>query len=46
MEYNESFWLSTEERKKYKKLENNIECDVCVIGGGITGISCAYYLIM
>ncbi len=44
MEYNESFWLSTEERKKYKKLENNIECDVCVIGGGITGISCAYYL--
>lgn len=44
MENNKSFWLDTEKRKNYKSVEDNIECDVCVIGGGITGISCAYYL--
>ena len=44
MENNKSFWLDTDKRKKYSELEENIECDVCIIGGGITGISCAYYL--
>lgn len=44
MENNKSFWLDTTQRKKYSELKENIECDVCVIGGGITGISCAYYL--
>ena len=44
MENNKSFWLSTNERKEYNELSDDIECDVCVIGGGIAGISCAYYL--
>lgn len=30
--------------KSYSKLEINEQCDVCIIGGGITGISLAYYL--
>lgn len=44
MKNNKSFWLQTVKRKQYKGVEENIECDVCVIGGGITGLSCAYYL--
>lgn len=44
MENNKSFWLDTTQRKSYSEIKENIECDVCVIGGGITGISCAYYL--
>lgn len=44
MENNKSFWLDTEKRKEYESLNKDLECDVCVIGGGITGISCAYYL--
>ncbi len=44
MKNNKSFWLDTVKRNKYSELKENIECDVCVIGGGITGISCAYYL--
>ena len=44
MENNNSFWLETNQRKKYAALQEDVSCDVCVIGGGITGISCAYYL--
>ena len=44
MRNNKSFWLETNKLNKYKSLDQNLECDVCVIGGGITGISCAYYL--
>ena len=44
MENNQSFWLETNQRKSYSELKKNMECDVCVIGGGITGISTAYYL--
>lgn len=44
MENNKSFWLDTVQRSEYSELKENIECDVCVIGGGVTGISCAYYL--
>lgn len=31
-------------KEKYNKVEKNIETDICIIGGGITGISTAYYL--
>ena len=31
-------------RDNYFKLNENIECDVLIIGGGITGISTAYHL--
>lgn len=30
--------------ESFPSLEEDISCDVCIIGGGITGISCAYYL--
>lgn len=40
-----SYWInSVKEKQSYKKLSQNIETDVCIIGGGITGISTAYYL--
>lgn len=39
-----SIWLESCNLKKYNKLENDISCDICIIGGGITGISTAYYL--
>lgn len=41
-----SFWLDKE--KKYKKefdyLKKDENVDVCIIGGGLTGVSTAYYL--
>lgn len=42
-----SYWIeSTKDiEKKYPKLENKIETDVCIIGGGLTGISSAYELV-
>ncbi len=42
----ESLWIKTQKEivEKKKTLENEIEADVCIIGGGITGISTAYYL--
>lgn len=40
-----SYWMNSEKNKeKYNKVEKNIETDICIIGGGITGISTAYYL--
>ena len=42
-----SYWinsLSEEEKNKFDKLEQNIKTDICIIGGGLTGLSTAYYL--
>ena len=40
-----SFWIdSLNKNLNYNKLNNDIETDVCIIGGGIFGITCAYYL--
>lgn len=39
-----SFWIQNFKTKKYPTLEKNLTVDVCIIGGGITGISCGYYL--
>lgn len=46
MMYNfNSIWDDTiNSNPKFKKLNENISVDVCVIGGGITGVSIAYYL--
>ena len=40
----ETFWLKDISYKKEEKLNKNINVDVLIIGGGLTGISCAYYL--
>lgn len=41
-----SYWLQTvqNEKKKFEPLTNDIKADVCIIGGGITGLTTAYYL--
>ena len=45
MENNNSIWKKEgQNNRKFRTLEQNIETDVCVIGGGIAGMSVAYYL--
>lgn len=40
-----SYWIdSVKEKDKYPKLDNDLDVDVCIIGGGLTGITTAYYL--
>ena len=39
-----SIWLDGVKRKKYKTLNKDEECDILIIGGGITGFACAYFL--
>lgn len=41
-----SLWIDSvrDSTKNYSALDNDIDVDVCVIGGGITGISTAYLL--
>jgi glycine/D-amino acid oxidase-like deaminating enzyme/nitrite reductase/ring-hydroxylating ferredoxin subunit len=40
-----SLWKDiTKDRPSYPKLDTNIEADVVIIGGGITGVTCAYRL--
>lgn len=41
---NKSFWTDNFETEDFKKLEDDITAEVCVIGAGITGLSTAYYL--
>lgn len=39
-----SLWIASTKAKEYEKLQKDIETDVCVIGGGLTGITTGYYL--
>ena len=39
-----SYWDSSETLKTYPKLEKDIETDICIVGAGIVGITCAYTL--
>lgn len=39
-----SFWIENFKSKSYDSLDKDLNVDVCIIGGGITGISCGYYL--
>lgn len=40
-----SFWIENNKIDyNLKSLENNISADVCIIGAGIFGLTCAYYL--
>ena len=39
-----SVWKANSEFKSFPKLENDIRTDVAIIGGGITGLLCAYML--
>lgn len=42
---NYSIWLDSINKNNYPRLDKNIEVDILIIGGGITGISTAYHLI-
>lgn len=39
-----SYWNKTAKKDEYPPLKNSIETDILIIGGGITGITCAYCL--
>ena len=39
-----SFWINNFKSKSHPTLDKDLNVDVCIIGGGITGISCGYYL--
>lgn len=39
-----SLWLSNIEQVSFPKLSTSINCDVCIIGGGLSGIYTAYLL--
>ena len=40
----ESIWLKTAECRNFPTLKQDIITDVLIIGGGITGVLCAYML--
>ena len=40
----ESIWENSVEMPKFNNLEGDIKTDVLIIGGGICGILCAYFL--
>ena len=41
-----SYWIESvkSEKEEFPKLEKDTKADVCIIGGGLTGITTAYYL--
>ena len=39
-----SLWTETTKKKTYPKLVENTSCEVCIIGGGITGLTLGYLL--
>lgn len=41
-----SYWIDSTKnsQKKYPKISENIEVDVCIIGAGLVGITSAYFL--
>ena len=41
---NLSYWISSGENISYDKLQENIDTDILIIGGGIAGLSTAYCL--
>lgn len=41
---NKSIWFNTKTIKKYKSLDKDINVDILIIGGGITGINILYNL--
>lgn len=40
-----SYWIdSINSLKNFDTITKNYECDICIIGAGITGLTCGYYL--
>lgn len=40
----ESVWHDTEKMPRFESLQGDVRTDVLIIGGGITGILCAYFM--
>ena len=40
----ESIWQKGVARSKFDTLKGDLKTDVLIIGGGITGLLCAYFL--
>lgn len=41
---NQSYWISSSKGDNFNKLEHDIETEVVIVGGGITGVTSAYLL--
>lgn len=41
---NKSIWINKENSEVEETLKENIECDILIIGGGISGLSTSFYL--
>jgi glycine/D-amino acid oxidase-like deaminating enzyme/nitrite reductase/ring-hydroxylating ferredoxin subunit len=39
-----SLWAATSEVPRFPQLHNDVEVDICIVGGGITGLTAAYLL--
>ncbi|MEL7571244.1 MAG: FAD-dependent oxidoreductase, partial [Eubacteriaceae bacterium] len=39
-----SYWIASTQQTNYPRLVDNIKTDVAIVGGGIVGILCAYFL--
>lgn len=39
-----SYWMKTAGKSGYDSLKEDLETEVLIVGGGITGVSCAYHL--
>lgn len=39
-----SYWVDSTPTTNFKKIDSNLSTDVCIIGGGITGVATAYML--
>jgi glycine/D-amino acid oxidase-like deaminating enzyme/nitrite reductase/ring-hydroxylating ferredoxin subunit len=39
-----SFWMTTAEVPRFAPLREDVECDVCIVGAGIVGMTTAYLL--
>lgn len=42
--YTTSVWMEVQPTRTYPTLDRNIDCDVCIIGAGIAGLTTAYML--
>ena len=40
-----SFWIETSKIDTFKKIDKDLETDVCIVGGGICGLTIGYYLV-
>ena len=38
------FWPTTHKGQKFNRLDKDIKCDITIVGGGMSGMLCAYFL--